>query len=283
MTLLSFGEILYDVYVDDNKAAIGGAPFNLARYYAMSGGKSYIMSAVGRDELGRNAFDYCDKYKIKSDFLLYSDYPTGTVEVRLDANKVPSYVFKENTAYHNISPEEKTLDELKSSDADILAFGTLIQTSRANRTSLDKLIGLKNWKEIFCDINIRKAGKKREYVEKCLTSATILKFSAEEETVFSELGIIAGIDSIAELAEKYANLKIILRTKGEKGSEGWLRGDGIYSCPAAKPDKIVTTVGAGDSFGAAFLKAYASGAAMNDCLKAAAETSACVISGNINN
>ena len=97
------------------------------------------------------------------------------------------------------------------------------------------------------------------------------------------MGIIAGIDSIAELAEKYANLKIILRTKGEKGSEGWLRGDGIYSCPAAKPDKIVTTVGAGDSFGAAFLKAYASGAAMNDCLKAAAETSARVISGNINN
>lgn len=280
MTLLSFGEILYDVYVDENRAAIGGAPFNLAKYYAASGGKAYLMSAVGRDELGKNAFAYCRECGVKSDFLLYTDYPTGTVEVRLDTNKVPSYAFNENTAYHSINPAENTLNEIKASDADILAFGTLIQASRVNRTTLDKLIDLKNWKEIFCDINIRKTGKKREYVEKCLTSATILKFSAEEEAVFSELGILSGGDSVSELAAKYSNLKIILRTKGEQGSEGWLRGEGICRCPAVKPDKIVTTVGAGDSFGAAFLKAYASGAAMDDCLKAAAETSARVISGS---
>ena len=50
MKLLSFGEVLWDIYPD--KKHIGGAPFNVAAHFSKLGGNSYMLSAVGSDELG---------------------------------------------------------------------------------------------------------------------------------------------------------------------------------------------------------------------------------------
>ncbi len=282
MDVLSFGEILFDVYTDENRAVIGGAPFNFARYYALTSGKAYLLSAVGNDEPGKAAQNECDKAGVKRDFLLTTSFPTGTVEVTLDENKVPSYTFKENTAYHNIVPDEEVYKKIKNSSAEILSFGTLIQCSAANRRTLDKLIALKEWKEIFCDINIRDVCKVKEYVETCLKNATVLKFSKEEERIFEQLNLISGDDAIAELNAKYPNIKIALRTLGAEGSLCYdLKNGKKYFCPAEKIEKVVTTVGAGDSYGAAFLASYASGKSIPESMKIATATSARVIGGKI--
>ena len=50
MRILSFGEILWDVFPTEKK--IGGAPFNFAAHAARLGAESYMVSAVGSDENG---------------------------------------------------------------------------------------------------------------------------------------------------------------------------------------------------------------------------------------
>ena len=49
MKALSFGEILWDVY--PNEKFIGGAPLNFAAHFSKCGGKAYMISAVGKDNL----------------------------------------------------------------------------------------------------------------------------------------------------------------------------------------------------------------------------------------
>ena len=55
MKILSFGEIIWDVY--PHKKCIGGAPLNFAAHASRAGAESYLLSSVGNDELGREAID----------------------------------------------------------------------------------------------------------------------------------------------------------------------------------------------------------------------------------
>ena len=49
MKVLSFGEILCDIYPD--KKHIGGAPFNFAAHLAKHGEEVYMLSCLGKDSL----------------------------------------------------------------------------------------------------------------------------------------------------------------------------------------------------------------------------------------
>jgi fructokinase len=49
MKILSFGEIIWDVYPD--RRALGGAPLNFAIHFAARGGSAYMLSAVGDADL----------------------------------------------------------------------------------------------------------------------------------------------------------------------------------------------------------------------------------------
>ena len=53
MKVLSFGEILWDIYPD--KKYIGGAPFNFAAHLAKHGEEIYMLSCLGKDGLGEEA------------------------------------------------------------------------------------------------------------------------------------------------------------------------------------------------------------------------------------
>lgn len=52
MVLLSFGEIIWDIY-SQNEQTLGGAPLNFAAYAAMFGSNVWLASSVGADELGK--------------------------------------------------------------------------------------------------------------------------------------------------------------------------------------------------------------------------------------
>ena len=53
MKILSFGEIIWDVY--ENEKFIGGAPLNLAAHCSKQGANSFMLSSVGNDDLGKEA------------------------------------------------------------------------------------------------------------------------------------------------------------------------------------------------------------------------------------
>ena len=53
MKVLSFGEVLWDVYATGKH--LGGAPLNFAAHFKKCGGESWINTAVGDDDLGKEA------------------------------------------------------------------------------------------------------------------------------------------------------------------------------------------------------------------------------------
>ncbi len=281
MKLIAFGEVIWDRY--ESGDVIGGAPFNFCGHAAHFGDEAYILSAVGKDSLGDRAIEAAKKFGIRTDLLQRNDNETGACLVTLDENKVPNYNVLTGTAYDRIVADGEVIGKINALHADVFYFGTLIQRDPVSRTALRNILANCTFPEIFCDINIRKNCFDRESLELCLSKATIIKISDEEAHYIYDLGILPadgeGIDLLpAKLAGKYPNLKIIILTLGAKGSVLYDAKEG-KTIPSPKPAdvKVVSTVGAGDSFGASFLHHYMAGESFDKCLSEATATSDFVV------
>ena len=64
------------------------------------------------------------------------------------------------------------------------------------------------------------------------------------------------------IAQRFENMSIVIVTLGENGSFAYEKNlDSFFECGAVKVEPV-SIVGAGDSFGAAFLSAYLQGNSM---------------------
>ena len=272
MKVLSFGEILWDVYPDEKH--IGGAPLNFAAHFSKQGGEAYMISALGDDDLGREALKKLREWKINADRVkIVRDAPTGQCLVTLDKNGVPSYDLLNDVAYDFIDCG------IKGEKFDALYFGTLALRGGHNMRSIAELIGNNSFGEIFVDINIRPPFYSKESILFALEHATIIKISEEELPVVMR-EISGGERENAEkaIAERFKNLKLVIITCGENGSLAYdSREKKTYRAGAEKVS-VVNTVGAGDSFSAAFLYGYLSGESIEKCLCRASKLSAYVVS-----
>ena len=93
--IVGMGEALWDVLPEGKK--IGGAPANFAYHVSQFGFDSRVVSAVGNDELGDEIMSVFKEKKLNTQ-IERVDYPTGTVQVTLDAEGVPCYEIKEGVA-----------------------------------------------------------------------------------------------------------------------------------------------------------------------------------------
>ena len=275
MKLLSFGEVLWDVYPD--KKFIGGAPMNFAAHFAKQGGNAAMISALGKDSLGEDALKQLEVWNIDTSFISYPDgKETGKCLVTLDEKRVPSYNLLSDVAYDYIS-----CDKVKG-DFDAVYFGTLSLRSEYNRKSLEGLLSREKFGEVFSDLNIRPPFYSKESILFALENASIVKISDEEmPIVLSEIGFDVSDDYAAvclALAKRFSNLRVIIVTLGPKGAFAYNCADGgTYSCGTVEV-KVVSTVGAGDSFSATFLANYLSGKGIDECLKKASEIASFVVS-----
>lgn len=275
MKILAFGEILWDVYPD--KRYIGGAPLNFAGHLARHKDDVYLLSAVGNDELGDEALAVLKKWNISADHVtILAGIPTGKCVVTLDESGIPSYDLWDGVAYDSICCEDIP------DDFGVLYFGTLSLRSKHNFSELQKLLDSHSFREIFVDMNIRPPHYSAETVRFAAKNATILKISDEELPVVAELlELESGLHYsvfIEKLACKYENLRCIIITRGEDGACAYNCTDKLhYSCNSRKV-KVRSTVGAGDSFSAAFLHRYLKGHFMQHCLEHAADIAAFVVS-----
>lgn len=273
--LLAFGEILWDVY--PNEKHLGGASLNFAAHFVKFGHTADMLSALGADALGEEARAQLDAWGLNHRFVpAVTQKETGKCLVTLDENSIPSYNLLSDVAYDYISCDKV------NEDFDLLYFGTLALRSQYNFASLKCLLEQKSFGEVFVDVNIRPPFYSKETVLFAVSHATILKISLEELPVVAQLlGSVKGKDHIAfaeELAKAYPNLKCIIITLG---------GDGAYAlncptgerafCPAQKVP-VKSTVGAGDSFGAAFVSEYLAQRPTDLCLKTASAVAGFVVS-----
>lgn len=280
MKILSFGEIIWDVYAD--RAVIGGAPLNFAAHCVKCGAKGYILSAVGNDALGDDALSELDRLGVSSSLVIRNEYPTGTCKVTLDSNGIPAYSLAADTAYDRVVLTDVILRQIRDEHFDALCFGTLAQRNEVSAESLALLLKECSIKEIFCDLNLRPCGYSNESVTRCLEHATTLKLSDEEAPLLEDLDVLHDVcfssprTAIIEIFNRYPNIKRVLYTKGSNGSEVHTR-DTSAEIPAVKAATI-STVGAGDSYGAAWLTAMLGGVSYTDAAHLAARVSAFVVS-----
>lgn len=271
---LAFGEVLWDVYPNDKY--IGGAPLNFAAHFAKCGGTACICSAVGRDELGKETLENVKKLNVGTEYISFAEKQTGKCVVSLDENQIPSYNLLDDTAYDYIQTPN-----FGAENFDVLYFGTLALRHGFNRKSLAEIIEKGSFSEIFVDMNVRMPYFSAETAEFAMQNASVLKISEEEFTAVSEaVGMKSAepSETAAEICGKYSNIRIVIVTMGADGALAYRAEDKkIFRCGAEKV-KAVSTVGAGDSFSAAFMSKYLTGADIPQCLAFAAKISGFVVS-----
>ena len=190
--IVGMGEALWDVLPEGKK--IGGAPANFAYHVSQFGFDSRIVSAVGEDTDGTEIMDVFQKKALKT-MIARVPYPTGTVQVTLDAVGVPCYDIKEAVAWDNIP----FTDELKSLALNTRAvcFGSLAQRSQVSRDTikrfLDAMPDLDGNLKIF-DVNLRQGFYTKEILCDSMSRCNVLKINDEELVVISRIFDYPGID-----------------------------------------------------------------------------------------
>ena len=275
MVLLSFGEIIWDIY-SQNEQTLGGAPLNFAAYAAMFGSNVWLASSVGADELGKKALEQIKELSLNIEYISTSEEKaTGQCRIFLDKNGVPSYTILEDVAYDRILLSEKL-----PTSFDTIAFGTLALREEHNRRKLKNILANNNFSEIYTDLNIRSPFYSEESIVFCLSNATIVKISEEELPLVTQTLFLKTLDlydAVKFITQNYSQIKLLLITCGEKGAFCYECQNGkMYYCPSESVP-VVSTVGAGDSFGATFLTQYVKTKDIPYSLKLSAKISAFVV------
>ena len=270
MKILSFGEIIWDVY--GNEKFIGGAPLNLAAHCSKQGADSFMLSSVGNDDLGYSALEIVNNFNVKTNFVsINEEKETGKCIVTLNENGVPSYNVLTDVAYDYI----KAPENINNSKFDVFCFGTLALRSKENLETVKSILKNINIKKIYCDINIRPPFFSDETILFALENANILKISDEELHYVAD---VCGSEKLTDIALKYSNLEFILLTQGENGATVYdCKNKKAYTENAPKVE-VASSVGAGDSFGATFICEYFKTNSIERSLKKATEISAFVVS-----
>ncbi len=276
--IVGMGEALWDVLPEGKK--IGGAPANFAYHVGQFGLPSIAISAIGDDKLGQELQEQFDSKNLNYD-LAVVPYATGTVQVELDDNGVPQYEIKENVAWDNIPCTPELLEIAKKTKA--VCFGSLAQRNVVSRNTIDTFIDAipeeNNALKVF-DINLRQGFYTKEIITNSMQRCNILKINDEELVTISRLFGYPGIDLQDKcwiLLGKY-NLKMLILTCGVNGSYVFVPGSvSFVETPVVE---VADTVGAGDSFTAAFISCILKGMSVVDAHRRAVEVSAYVCTQN---
>lgn len=272
--VVGMGEALWDVLPDGKK--IGGAPANFAYHVSQFGIPSCVVSAVGDDTLGK---EILDNFNAKGLNMLIDTvpYPTGTVQVEIDQAGIPQYDIKENVAWDNI-PFTPALESL-AKKTKAICFGSLAQRNIVSRETIGKFLEAipeENDALVIFDINLRQGFFTKETICESMERCNILKINDEELVTISRLFGYPGIDLQDKcwiLLGKY-NLKMLILTCGVNGS--YVFTPGKVSFQKTPVVEVEDTVGAGDSFTAAFISNIIKGKSVEEAHKRAVVTSAFV-------
>jgi fructokinase len=280
------GEALWDVLPEGKQ--IGGAPANFAYHVSQFGFDSRVVTAIGRDVLGDEILDVFRAKQLQG-IISRVDYPTGTVQVTLDSEGIPCYEIKEGVAWDNI-PFTSELEEL-ARNTSAVCFGSLAQRSIVSRTTINRFLDAMpdttpdatsntpphavDRLKIF-DINLRQQFYTREVIESSLNRCNILKINDEELVILNRMFAYPGIDledTCRTLISTY-HLRMLILTCGTNGS--YLFAPGITSFQETPRVTVADTVGAGDSFTAAFCASILRGKSIQEAHETAVRVSAYV-------
>lgn len=269
--IIGLGEILWDMLPTGKQ--LGGAPANFAYHVCRLGGNGWAVSAISDDELGREIKNTLSTKKLNTTLEEVNE-PTGTVQVTLNAAGVPTYDITEGVAWDHIPFTERIGDLAKETSA--VCFGTLAQRSPESRATIHEFIeSMPAGSLKVFDINLRQKYYDENIISDSLRLADILKINDEELEIVSRMLCLSGTsEERCRAISREFNLKFVILTMGGDGSKVILE-DSVHLSTPGKIN-IVDTVGAGDSFTAAFMLAYLRGESIEKAHTLATEVSSYV-------
>ncbi|MBP3536363.1 MAG: carbohydrate kinase [Muribaculaceae bacterium] len=272
--VVGMGEALWDILPEGKK--IGGAPANFAYHVSQFGLPSCVVSAVGDDALGKEIIENFTS-KGLNHLIETVPYPTGTVQVEIDQAGIPQYEIKENVAWDNI-PYTPQLESL-ARNTRAVCFGSLAQRNVVSRNTINSFLDAMPQTDdtlVVFDVNLRQGFYNKEILCNSMKRCNILKINDEELVAVSRMFGYPGIDLQDKcwiLLGKY-NLKMLILTCGINGSYVFTPGNVSFQ-PTPKVE-VADTVGAGDSFTAAFIASILRGKSVAEAHSLAVRTSAYV-------
>jgi len=282
-TILSLGEVLWDLFPDGER--FGGAPANFACHAAIQGADVTMLSAVGDDQNGHDAIGILSAYGVDVSLIqIIPDAPTGTVGVALDNNGKPTFVIHQGSAWDHLVWNDAIGSRIATADA--VYFGTLGQRSAVSRATIRRTVKAALAKGIprVLDINLRPPFFDAEMIRDSVQLASILKLSDDE------LVEVCSACSISETSRQdvmlqglleFGNLDIVVLTRGKDGAVLVTPDDTVTQNGIST--NVNDTVGAGDSFTAAFLIGELRGESRKQNLRKSCEIAAatCAHSGAV--
>ena len=276
--VVGLGEVLWDVLPEGKK--LGGAPANFAYHAGQFLGmdNTIAVSALGEDRLADETIASLREHGL-NDLLPRVPYPTGTVQVQLDEQGIPTYDIKENVAWDNIPYDEDIRQIARNCRA--VCFGSLAQRNVVSRTTIQRFLDdtPADCVKIF-DINLRQQFYTKEVIKESLQRCNILKINDEELVLIGRMFGYPGLDIENKcwlILGKY-NLDMLVLTCGTNGS--YVFTPGQMSFQETPKVQVADTVGAGDSFTGSFCAAILSGKPVQEAHKLAVRVSAYVCTQN---
>ena len=274
--IVGLGEALWDCLPEGKK--LGGAPANFAYHAGQYGFDTLAVSALGEDALGDETIAALEDHNLNY-LMPRIPYPTGTVQVTLDEEGIPTYNIREGVAWDNI-PFTAEIEEV-AKNCKAVCFGSLAQRSVVSRETIAKFLDATpaDCVKIF-DINLRQSFYTKDIIEQSMRRCNILKINDEELVVVSRMFALPDLDEekrCKQLIKDY-NLDMLVLTCGTNGSYVFT-ADETHFQPTPKVE-VADTVGAGDSFTGSFCAAILKGASIPDAHALAVKVSAFVCTQN---
>jgi fructokinase len=276
--VVGLGEVLWDVLPEGKK--LGGAPANFAYHAGQFLGmdNTIAISALGDDPLAEETIEALKEHEL-SYLLPRVPYPTGTVQVTLDGQGIPSYEIKENVAWDNIPFNDDIADIARNCQA--VCFGSLAQRNSVSRTTIQQFLDATpaDCLRIF-DINLRQHFYTKEILQDSIRRCNILKINDEELELVGQLFGYPdlGFENKCWLILGKYNLDMLVLTCGTNGSYVFTPGN--VSFQSTPKVQVADTVGAGDSFTGSFVASILKGKNVAEAHRIAVQVSAYVCTQN---
>ena len=257
MTVAVLGEALIDFIVGEDGAYrphLGGSPYNVAIGLARQGIPVCYVSPLSDDSFGDRLHASLEREGVSIGVAERSRKPTSLALVTLDTAGQPTYrLYREGIADKDISFEE--IEAVLPRDLKVFHTGSLAITP-SQLPKIRRLFDLLRGRgvAISLDINIRlRASFDTDAyltgVRSLLPLADIVKASDED---LEPMGLGESVSASADRAHREMESGLLVVTLG-KGGARLYSGRRVIGQGGYRVDDVADTVGAGDTFHAAFL------------------------------
>jgi fructokinase len=174
--IVVLGEVLWDDF--EHSRRLGGAPLNFAAHASRLGHDALLISAVGADLLGEEAFEAIRGLGLSTAFLQKAArFHTGTARVHPRPDGQTRFVIERPAAYDAVSISDREIERIVSQAPEWLYCGTLFASNSMGEASLNRLLHALPAAERFYDLNLRPDCYSAALVARLLRIANVVKLN----------------------------------------------------------------------------------------------------------